>query len=399
MRTANDRNLYRIAIIQQGTAEFTAVGRNTMKNIFGNNLTLTIFGESHGAEIGAVIDGLTPGLAVDEAEIAAILSRRRPATAADTARREPDRFRIVSGVYGGRTTGTPLTVIIPNEDKRSSDYESIAGLCRPSHADYTAHRRFDGFSDPRGGGHFSGRITAALVAAGGIFLPTLRALGINVGTHICRCAGIDDAPLPQNETELSAAVSAAAKRALPVTDEAAGERMLAAIAEAKRAGDSVGGICETVVLGMPAGVGEPWFDSIESAISHAVFSLGGVKGIEFGGGFALADMRGSEANDPMRVEGERVVTTQNNSGGISGGITNGMPIIFRTAVKPTPSIAQTQKTVDIRNMTDAELTVPGRHDPAIVRRICPVLDSITAHVICDMLISRYGAEYLRGGKL
>lgn len=369
-----------------------------MKNTFGNHLTLTLFGESHGDAVGAVIDGIPAGLFANEDEIAKLLSRRRPSTSADTARREPDRFSIVSGVFGGRTTGTPLTIVIPNEDKRSSDYEAISGLCRPSHADYTAYRRYDGFADPRGGGHFSGRITAALVAAGGIFLPTLRALGISIGTRICRCAGIDDTPLPTDKAGILRDITAAGERTFPTVSPEAGERMLAAIADAKHEGDSVGGICETVVLGMPAGVGEPWFDSIESEISHAVFSLGGVKGIEFGGGFALADMRGSQANDPMRIAGDRVVTEKNDSGGIAGGITNGMPIIFRTAVKPTPSIARAQRTVDILSMKNAELTVPGRHDPAIVRRICPVLDSITAHVICDMLISRYGAECLRGGR-
>lgn len=369
-----------------------------MKNTFGNDITLTLFGESHGAEIGVVIDGLTPGLLVDEGEIAAALSRRRPSTAADTARREPDHFRIVSGVYGGRTTGTPLAILIPNEDKRSADYEAMAGLCRPSHADYTAHRRYGGFADPRGGGHFSGRITAALVAAGGIFLPTLRALGIDIRTRICRCAEIDDAPLPQDEAGVADAMATAAGRSFPVIDESAGARMLAAIEDAKRAGDSVGGVCETVVLGMPAGVGEPWFDSLEGCLSHAVFSLGGVKGIEFGGGFALSDMRGSAANDALQMDGERVVTSKNDSGGIVGGISNGMPIVFRTAVKPTPSIALAQRTVDLRRMANAELSIPGRHDPAIVRRICPVLESVTAHVICDMLTTRFGAEILRGGR-
>lgn len=366
-----------------------------MKNTFGNSIAITIFGESHGEGIGAVIDGLCPGLPVDEAEIARLLSRRRPSGADATARREPDDFRIVSGVYNGRTAGTPLCILIPNVDRRSGDYEAMAGVARPSHADFAAHCRYGGFEDARGGGHFSGRLTAALVAAGGIFLPALGALGITLGTHIKTCAGVSD----REFSDISADVAALAEAEYPALDAARGEAMVAAVLAAKADRDSVGGVTETAVTGMPAGVGEPWFDSVEGQLSHALFSLGGVKGIEFGAGFALAGMRGSEANDPFAVRGGRIVTLKNNSGGVNGGITNGMPIVFRCAVKPTPSIGRAQASVNYINKEETVLEIPGRHDPAIIRRICPVIDAVTAFVLCDMLAVRYGGDiFTRGGE-
>ena len=360
-----------------------------MKNSFGTSVSVTLFGESHGPEIGAVIDGLAPGLPVDESFIASQLSLRRPAGKISTARQEADAFRIVSGVFEGRTTGTPLALLIPNADTRSGDYER--GPARPGHADYTAFAKYHGFEDYRGGGHFSGRLTAALVAAGAIVLPALKAKGILIGTHIARCAGIDDAPfgddLPADLEKLNALPFA-------VLDEDRGVRMRAAIEEAAARGDSVGGVLETAVTGLPAGVGEPWFDTVEGVLSHALFSVPAVKGVAFGDGFALADMTGSEANDPFRMKDGRPVTETNRNGGVNGGITNGMPLVFRCAVKPTPSISLEQRTVNPLTGEETSLRIAGRHDPAIVHRARVVVDSVTALALCDLLAQRYGTDWL-----
>ncbi len=350
-----------------------------MKNTFGNNTTVTLFGESHGPAIGAVIDGLTPGLTVNEELIAYQLSRRRPSAPTDTARVEPDNFKIISGAFNGKTTGTPLCIIIPNENVRSSDYNF--GSARPSHADYTAHIKYKGFEDYRGGGHFSGRITAALVAVGGILIPALEERGITIGTHISKCGGISDSEF----TDCKNDIEKLKRSHFPVLNEARGAEMSAKILEAKSKLDSIGGITETAVCGIPVGHGEPWFDSAESVISHAIFSIGGIKGIEFGLGFGFADKSGSEANDQMCYENGKVVTKTNNNGGINGGITNGMPIIFRCAVKPTPSISKEQETVDFIKNENTVLSVKGRHDPAIIRRICPVIDAVTAIAVWDMI--------------
>ncbi len=362
------------------------------KNTFGNTLTLTLFGESHGPGVGAVLDGLAPGITVDEDAIAAWLTLRRPDGQLSTARKEPDPFQILSGVYQGRTTGTPLAIFIPNSDTRSGDYADLAAKPRPGHADYTAACKYHGYQDPRGGGHFSGRMTAALVAAGGILIPALSRKGIIIGTHIARAAGIDDRAFDQS-TDLDT-LKALSTQSFAVLDEVKGEEMKAAILQAKNELDSVGGILETMVLGLPVGLGEPWFDSVESLLSHALFSLGGVKGIEFGSGFAMADMRGSEANDPFRMGETAPYTTTNHNGGINGGITNGMPLIFRLAVKPTPSISKSQQTVDLTAGENTDLTVTGRHDPFIAARAKVVADSVTALVLCDLLTGRYGTDWL-----
>lgn len=362
-----------------------------MKNTFGSSLTVTLFGESHGPAVGAVVDGLAPGLAVDEGQIALRLARRRPADETATPRREADRFRILSGVFQGKTTGTPLCIVIPNEDAHSGDY--IYGPARPSHADYAAFCKYHGYEDYRGGGHFSGRVTAALVAVGGILLPALETLGITVGTHILRCGGASDRPFDDVEKD----VALLAQRAFPVLDPAAEQSITAVIRDASKSSDSVGGVTQTAVCGLPSGLGEPWFDSVEGLLSHALFSIGGVKGVEFGKGFALSDLRASECNDPLAVKDGRIVTLTNCNGGINGGITNGMPVTFQCAVKPTPSIAREQRTVDFTTGEETRLTVRGRHDPAIVRRICPVIDSVTAMVLCDLLTQRYGTDALREG--
>ena len=359
-----------------------------MKNTFGSSVSVTLFGESHGAEIGAVIDGLAPGLPVDEAFIAAQLTLRRPAGKISTARQEADPFRIVSGVFEGKTTGTPLALLIPNADTRSGDYSRAA--FRPGHADYTASVKYHGFEDYRGGGHFSGRITAALVAAGAVVIPALQRKGILIGTHIARCAGISDVPFG----DLSADLPRLNNLPFAVLDEEQGRKMQLAVEAAAAEGDSVGGILETAVTGLPAGVGEPWFDTLEGVLSHALFSVPAVKGVEFGSGFALADLRGSEANDPLRSGPEGIRTLTNHNGGINGGISNGMPLLFRCAVKPTPSISKEQLSVNGVTVEDETLRIRGRHDPAIVHRARVVVDSVTALALCDQLALRFGTDWL-----
>ena len=396
-----------------------------MNNTFGTRVTLTLFGESHGPEIGCVIDGLRPSLRVDEDFIAHRLALRRPGGAnslsrdaagdrgahcaplqegsTSTTRIEPDPFRIVSGVYQGRTTGTPLCILIPNTDVRPGDYVNLVNTPRPGHADWAGSVKYKGFNDPRGGGHFSGRLTAPLVAAGAIFLAALRERGVRIGTHMARCAGVADRPFG----DLAADLDALDRAAFPVLDAEKGEAMKAAVLAAAAEGDSAGGVLETAVLGLPAGLGAPWFDTVEGLLAHALFSIPAVKGVEFGDGFALAELRGSQANDAFRLEpgkptcsgaqcaprdnlpfssGEnRVVTATNHNGGVNGGLTNGMPLVFRTAVKPTPSIAAPQRTLDLATGEETELRIAGRHDPCIVPRARAVQDAVTAFVVLDLL--------------
>ena len=358
-----------------------------MKNTFGQSVSVTLFGESHGSEIGAVIDGLAPGLLVDEDFIRHQLSLRRPHGKISTARVEADEFRIVSGVFEGRTTGTPLCILIPNTNTRSGDYSK--GLPRPGHADFTAQCKYHGYQDYRGGGHFSGRLTAPLVAAGAIAISMLRKNGILIGTHISSLAGIADRPFDDLEADLEVLDDLL----FPVLNTNASQAMQREIEQAASEGDSVGGILETAVVGLPAGVGEPWFDTVEGVLSHALFSIPAVKGVEFGEGFGFAEMRGSEANDGLRSVGGKIVTTTNHNGGINGGITNGMPVVFRCAVKPTPSIFCDQDSVDLDTLQNATLSLKGRHDPAIIHRARVVVDSVTALVLCDLLAQRFGTDF------
>ena len=365
-----------------------------MKNTFGTSVAVTLFGESHGTAIGAVIDGLAPGIAIDEEFIRARLELRKPYGSISTPRREKDDFQIVSGVFEGKTTGTPLCMLIPNTAQKSKDYEADRALARPGHADYTAYVKYHGHEDYRGGGHFSGRITAALVAAGAVCLLALSAKGIEIGTHIARLGGISDKGFSSDEIGLASDIEALNAMRFAVLDEDKAEAMQEAIKAAAADGDSVGGIIETAVTGMPAGVGEPWFDTLEGVLAHALFSVPGIKGVQFGGGFDLVDARGSEYNDELRVVGGRVVSKTNNNGGINGGISNGMPIRFSCAVKPTPSIHLKQETVDFVNGVDAEIETGGRHDPAIIHRARAVVDSVAALVIADQLALRYGTDWL-----
>ena len=369
-----------------------------MKNTFGSNLSLTIFGESHGAAIGAVLDGMAAGVPVDEKALAALMDRRRArGDGLSTARTEADQIRILSGVVQGHTTGTPIALMIENQNTRSGDYAATAALLRPGHADYTAYARYRGFQDARGGGHFSGRITAGLVAGGGIVLGALERAGIRIVTHIAQCAGIDDTPFARDDPAALAAQAGALARkegGFALLDGAVEEPMKAAIRAAGAEGDSVGGLLETAILGLPAGVGEPFFDSVESQLAHAAFAVPAVKGIAFGEGFGFAALRGSQANDPFRVEEGRIVTETNRNAGINGGLTNGMPVVFRTVVKPTPSIYKEQRTVDYTAGENALLSIKGRHDPCIVPRAAVVQTCAAAVAIGDLLTARYGETWM-----
>ncbi len=360
-----------------------------MKNTFGQSVAVTLFGESHGPAIGAVVDGLAPGIPVDEDFIRAQLALRRPQGETSTARREPDPFQIVSGVFEGRTCGTPLTILIPNAQAHSRDYQKE--LPRPGHADLTAQMKYHGYQDWRGGGHFSGRITAALVAAGAIAIQALERKGITLRSHVRACGGVEDRPFAQDPR---ADFEALKNDPFPVLDQDAKAKMHTLILAAKAHRDSIGGILETAVRGLPAGVGEPWFDTVESVLAHTLFAVPAVKGVEFGSGFALAGMRGSQANDPIRAEQGRFVTETNHNGGVNGGISNGMPLVFRCAVKPTPSIFQPQKTVELSTGQAAVLTLEGRHDPCVVHRAAVVVDSVTALALCDLLALRFGTDWL-----
>ena len=364
-----------------------------MKNTFGQSVAVTLFGESHGNAIGAILDGLAPGIAVDEAFIAKQMQLRRSVSSLSTARKEADEVRILSGVVNGHTTGTPIALMIENGDTRSKDYEALKTVARPGHADYTAYCKYHGYSDTRGGGHFSGRITAGLVAAGAIAISALADLGIHIGTHISKCGGVADRRFEDYPKD----VSALGDMDFAVLDKEKAEMMKKEIEKAKSEGDSVGGVLETAVIGLPAGVGEPWFDTLESVLAHGIFAIPAVKGLEFGAGFAMSDMRGSEANDPFRMTDGQVTTESNNNGGILGGISSGMPILFRTAIKPTASIYQTQNTIDFVKKENQELIIHGRHDPAIVHRARVVVDSVTALVLCDMLALRFGTDFLKNG--
>lgn len=361
-----------------------------MKNTIGTSVALTVFGESHGAAVGAVLDGLAPGIEVDEEFIRSQLTLRRPFGDISTPRVEPDNFVIQSGVFEGKTTGTPICIVIPNVNTKSKDYSEIRSKARPGHADYTAYQKYHGFEDYRGGGHFSGRITAGIVAAGAIAISALKAKGIHVGTHISRLGCVKD----RSFADFKEDIEAVNKKIFAVLDDNAKTGMTAVVNAARTDGDSVGGVLETAVIGLPAGVGEPWFDSIESKLSRALFGIPAIKGVEFGGGFALSDMRGSEANDPIRIENGEIKTLTNNNGGINGGITNGMPILFRCGVKPTSTIHKEQQTVDFINRENVNFLAGGRHDPCIVHRARVVVDSITAIVLCDILSERFGTDWL-----
>ena len=362
-----------------------------MKNTLGNSITITLFGESHGSQIGAVLDGIAPGIHVDLDFMRAQLELRKPHGKISTARVEADEPHIVSGVFEGKTTGTPICILFENANTKSKDYAKTKDLMRPGHADFTAMEKYHGYQDYRGGGHFSGRLTTPLVAAGSILIQALKQKGIYIGSHILKCGPVED----KRFEDFVAEITKLNGQIFPVLDEGAAKEMLTYMEDAAKEGDSVGGVLETVVLGVPSGVGEPWFDTMESMLSHGLFSIPAVKGVEFGAGFAFANMKGSEANDAFEIKDSKVITKTNNNGGINGGITNGMPIQFQTVIKPTPSIYKKQQTVNVASMTNEEMQIDGRHDPAIIHRARVVVDSMTAIVLADMLALRYGTDWLQ----
>lgn len=364
-----------------------------MKNTLGENFCVTIFGESHGPYIGVVLDGIAPGIDVNKDFINHQLDLRRPSGKISTKRIETDEFILASGVFNDKTTGTPLTILIPNSVQHSKDYEKTATLARPGHADYTANVKYHGFQDFRGGGHFSGRITAALVAAGGIIIPELEKKGIKIGTHIKSLGGIKD----RNFEDYQKDIDFLGGTNFPVLDADKSEQMKTLAEKIAAEGDSVGGVLESVILGMPAGVGEPWFGTLESELSYALFSIPAIKGVQFGDGFDMVDSFGSEFNDSLQIVQDngksKVITKTNHNGGINGGISNGMPILFRCAVKPTPSIYKTQDTIDMSKNENAKLNIQGRHDPAIIHRARIVVDSVASFVIYDALAGRFGTDF------
>lgn len=356
-----------------------------MSSEFGRLLRISVFGQSHGRAIGVVVDGLPAGEEIDLEALQRFLDRRRPGNSPlSTARRETDVPEFLSGLEGGRTCGAPLCAVIRNADQRSRDYGELAARPRPGHADYAAWVKWKGFADMRGGGHFSGRLTAPLCVAGGIARQILARRGIFVGAHLDSVGGVSDRPFPLWPTaELFEEIAA---KPFPVLDDRAGERMREAILAAKEDLDSVGGVIECAAVGLPAGLGEPMFGGVENRLAAALFGIPAVKGVEFGEGFRAAGLRGSENNDPFTVEDGRVRTESNRAGGVLGGITTGMPITMRAAVKPTPSIGKPQKTVSLSAMENAELAIRGRHDPCVAHRAVPVVEAVAAAVLLDMLL-------------
>ena len=354
-----------------------------MSSIYGETLRVSLFGQSHSPAVGVTVDGLPAGFPIDMEALLTFLSRRAPGRSAlATARKEADLPEFLGGIVDSRTCGAPLTAIIRNQNTRSGDYDQLRDIPRPAHADYAAQIKYGGFQDVAGGGHFSARLTAPLCVAGGICLQILQKMGISVAAHIASIGPIDDAPFDPMTPE-----TAAVGTEFPVLDAAAGEAMKELILACKADGDSVGGTVECAITGVPAGLGDPIFDGIENRLASILFGIPAVKGLEFGSGFAGSRLRGSENNDGFRMENGAVRTISNRHGGILGGITSGMPILFRLALKPTPSIARKQQSISLRSKTDAELEIKGRHDPCIVPRAVPCVEAAAAIAILDALLS------------
>ena len=350
-----------------------------MSSIFsGTALRLSVFGQSHSEAIGMTLDGLPAGIPVDPEELQGFLNRRAPGQNDwSTPRREEDRPEFLCGLKDGRTCGAPLTAVIRNHNTRGKDYEQLRILPRPGHADYTAQVKYGGFQDYQGGGHFSGRLTAPLCVAGGILLQMLKRQGITVQARVLRIADVEDE---------SPFASSVAEKEFPTVSDEVGLRMRKAISDARREGDSVGGIVECVIRGVPAGIGEPMFDGVENRIAQLMFAVPAVKGIEFGAGFAAAGMRGSENNDEFCLTEGQIRTRSNHAGGVLGGITDGEEIVFRTAFKPTPSISRPQRSVNLETMREETLAITGRHDPCIVPRAVPVVEAAAAIALSDLIL-------------
>ena len=353
---------------------------------FGSKIKLTIFGQSHSQAIGCVLDGIPAGIKLDLDRIEAFMAKRAPGkNKISTARNEADKPNIISGVVDGVTCGAPICAIIENSDARSGDYDKLRNLPRPGHSDYAAFMKHNGFNDIRGGGNFSGRMTAPLCFAGAVCIQILESKGIYIGAHISSIGKVDDERFnPVNITEEN--LTAIQTKAFPVIDDIKGNEMVATIESAHSEGDSVGGTVECAIIGMPAGIGDPIFDGIENRISRIVFGIPAVKGIEFGSGFDGSRIKGSENNDNFVCENGKIRTATNNHGGILGGITSGMPVVFRCAFKPTPSIAKEQQTVNVLTGETAPLPVSGRHDPCIVHRAVPCVEAAAAVAMADLVL-------------
>lgn len=358
-----------------------------MTNSMGKAFRISSYGESHGQCVGIVVDGCPAGLTLAEADLQTDLDRRKPGTA-DTSspRKEADEAIILSGVFNGKTTGAPLCMLVQNKDQDSSAYETLRFTPRPGHADYTNYVKYGGYADYRGGGRSSGRITAGMVMAGTVAKKLLATLGIEILSHTTEIGNIRAIARDYDEIRKNAPANS-----VHCSNMQTAEVMQQAITRAQEASDSLGGVIEVIALGVPAGLGEPVFDTLEGELSKAFFTIPAIKGVEFGAGFSVAQLRGSENNDPLTVREDKVLSTSNRAGGALGGITTGMPIVARLAVKPTPSIAQTQRSVDIRTLSISEINVDGRHDPCIVPRAVVVAESAMAVVLCDLA--------LRSGKL
>lgn len=365
-----------------------------MSGAWGNCIQLSIFGESHGPAIGMILNGLAAGIELDHDLIRNELDRRAPGkNGISTPRQERDDYEMVSGYFQGCTTGAPLCCLIHNRDVKSAGYEDTKDIMRPGHADFTARLKYAGFNDYRGGGHFSGRLTAPLVLAGAIARQLLKAKGITLGSHILAIGNVREErfdPVQINAEQLTALRD----KEFAVLNDEAGNDMKQHILMLKEKQDSVGGVVETAIVGLPIGIGSPFFDSVESKIAHLLFSIPAVKALEFGTGFELAQMRGSEANDEFTVTAGRVQTETNHCGGILGGITNGMPVIFRAAFKPTPSIGKPQKTVDMAEMENVDIRIKGRHDPCIVPRAVPAVEAAAALALLDLMIEKEGSAWM-----
>lgn len=350
----------------------------------GKKLQVSVFGQSHSTAIGAVIDGLPAGFSVDEEKVRRFMARRAPGKAKfATSRKEADSPVVLSGLLDGVTCGAPLGVLIENTNTRSADYDNLRLTPRPAHSDYAAAVRYNGFNDISGGGHFSGRLTAPLCYAGAICLQILEEKGVFVRAHIASVANIADTPFDKVNVQ----TDNVAAKAFPVLSDAQGEKMQAAIEAARKDCDSVGGVIECAVAGLPAGIGDPMFDGVENQLAKNLFGIPAVKGLEFGSGFAGSTLRGSQNNDAFCVaQNGEIRTATNNHGGILGGITSGMPVVFRVAMKPTPSIAKEQQSVNLETKTEETLKIIGRHDPCIVPRAVPVVEAVTAITVLDMLL-------------
>lgn len=353
--------------------------------MWGSNIKLSIFGESHGNAIGMNMDNLPSGFSLDMEEVMREMRRRAPGkNNLSTSRKESDVPEILSGYFEGRTTGTPLCAIIRNSDNKSKDYSKIKDVMRPGHGDYPGFVKYKGFNDYRGGGHFSGRITAPLVFAGAICKQILKEKGIEIVAHIQSIGDVEDKSFLDCELDKEE-IKSLKYEELPLINKNLEEKMKNEILNARKDGDSVGGVIECMILGIEAGVGNPFFDSVESTLAHLIFSVPSVKGIEFGRGFDITKMKGSNANDQYYLQGKNIKTKTNNNGGISGGITNGMPVIFRVAIKPTPSIYKEQESINVSTMEETTLKIEGRHDPCIVQRAVPVIEGVSAIGILDLI--------------